>query len=227
MQLTQTRQRVLENSPIRDELQRYLACIEQTPAAHTVRGMYVGGLVQAIAARNFVPINAEPIHPFKEYSLREYMEMLLDSAISLYPSDTVHDGLRKLGNLAIPTFAKSLAGSVLMAMVGRRWDLALTCVSRGYEVSLNPGKCIVAENANGRALLQLRNVWNFGDSYQVGVIEGLMQWCKLEGTVTAVLLAPCDVDLRIEWKTAHDAVRNRFRVKRPPASDAHTARNIR
>lgn len=216
-QLKRARKLATERSPHREELGRFLSWIEKTPSTHTVRGMYVGGVVQAIQSMGFAPHSDERIQAFKEYPLQGYMELLLDSAVSLYPELTVHDGLRKLGGLAIPTFAKSIAGSVIMATVGRNWDIALTCVSRGYEVSLRPGKCIVTENANGRAIVQLRNVWNFSDSYQVGVMEGLMEWCKLEGRVTAMRTTMCDADLTIEWETARDVSRSRSREVRSGA----------
>jgi len=220
MQLKSARKLATERAPHKEELGRFLDWIEKTPSTHTVRGMYVSGLVQAISSMGFAPKSNERIQAFKEYPLRDYMEALLDSAISLYPNLSVHEGLRKLGGLAIPTFAKSIAGGVIMATVGRSWDLALTCVSRGYEVSLRPGKCVVAENAKGRAIVQLRNVWNFSDSYQVGVMEGLMHWCKLEGTVTAARTNLCDADLTIEWGTARDAVSSRQNESRDSRSAA-------
>jgi uncharacterized protein (TIGR02265 family) len=213
-QLTRARDLVTGRSPLKKELTHFLGLIENTPKTHTVRGMYVGGLVQAVQAMGFHPWKDEKIHAFREYSLREYMEMLLDAAISLYPADSVREGLRKLGGLAIPTFSKSMAGGVIMATVGRSWDLALICVSRGYEVSLKPGKAIVMENANGHAMVQLRNVWNFADCYQVGVMEGLMHWCKLEGKVTPEVHTPCDVDLKIEWEATRSV------SKRPQRDDS-------
>ena len=99
------------------------------------------------------------------------------------------ESLRQLGELAIPTFARSIAGGVTMGIVGRSWELALKCVSRGYELSLKPGSCTVASIGSGQALLQLRNVWNFGDSYQVGVVLGLMKWCRIDGRVSARVLS--------------------------------------
>ena len=207
IELTRARTRALETNAQGRDLARFIEWIDKTPSTHTIRGMYVSGLIQAINSRGFAPAKSERIQAFKEYPLRGYMELLLDSAITLYPQQGAHEGLRELGNLAIPTFAKSIAGGVVMATVGRSWDLALACVSRGYEISLRPGRCIVAENADGRALVQLRNVWNFPDSYQVGVIEGLMQWCKLEGRVTPSRTSMCNADLAIEWQVSRNSSR--------------------
>jgi len=193
---------VAEDRPaIRADLAELNAWIKRTPETNTVKGMYVGGLIQAMADRGIRRAEMGRIHSFRDYPLREYMELLIDCAVTVYPQMRVREALRHLGQLAIPTFAKSIVGGVLMGVVGRSWELALKSVSRGYAVSLKPGSAIVSEIRPGYAVVQLRNVWNFGDSYQVGVIEGLMEWCKLEGTVIPQVHSTPDVDLRIEWRT--------------------------
>jgi len=188
-----------EGSKARPQLQELLGHIEQTPKDHTVKGMYVAGIHDTLKTHH-VTYNLTTVQAFKDYPLREYMELLLDSALTLYPRQTPSDGLRALGRLAIPTFARSIVGGVLMGTVGRSWELALKCVAKGYEVSLRPGKCLVTAMSPGRAVLQLRSVWNFGTSYQVGVIEGLMEWCQISGLVSPTALSPCNVDLKLEWE---------------------------
>ncbi len=216
MKLIRARETLDQRPQFKKELTQLFDRIEKTPRANTVKGMYVGGLVQALSSMGYEAGSGEKITPFKDYPLRDYMEMLLDGAVSLYPKEPVAQGLRNLGQLGIPTFAKSIVGAVIMGTVGRSWELALKCVSRGYEVSLKPGKATVAEMANGRALVQLRNVWNFGDTYQVGMIEGLMQWCDVTGKVTPEVKSLCDVDLTIEWEQ-----KKARKSYRPPAPAAN------
>lgn len=199
---------LLDSSTLEHEnragLRQLLDTIERTPAANTVKGMYVAGIVEALAQRDIAPRDQRRYQAFKDYSLRDYMRLCLDAAVTLYPSRSPKEGLRSLGQLAIPTFAQSISGAVVMGTVGRSWELALRCVSRGYQISLKPGEAIVAELSAERALVQLRKVWNFGDSYQVGVVEGLMDWCGLNGEVTAHVISACDTDLKLQWaqKTA-------------------------
>lgn len=180
-------------------LRQLLDTIERTPATNTVKGMYISGIIEALAQRDTAPREERRYHAFKDYPLRDYMRLCLDAAVTLYPSRPPKEGLRSLGQLAIPTFAQSISGAVVMGTVGRSWELALRCVSRGYQISLKPGEAIVAELGSERALVQLRKVYNFGDSYQVGVVEGLMDWCGLNGQVTANVISSCDTDLQIQW----------------------------
>jgi hypothetical protein len=47
----------------------------------------------------------------------------------------------------------------------------------------------------------LRDVWNFADSYQVGVFEGAMECYLINGTVRP-RPSPriCDIDLVMRWE---------------------------
>lgn len=199
MKLVRAREVAHERSDLRRELQILFEQIDKTPRTHTSKGMYVGGVYQALESMGCPVLDQEKVPAFKDYPLHGYMELLLDGAVTLYPRDTVQQGLRQLGQHGVSTFARSIVGGVIMGTVGRSWELALKWVSRGYEVSLNPGKAVVAEMTANRAVVQLRNVWNFGETYHVGMIEGLMQWCGIVGTVTADVISPCDVDLKVEW----------------------------
>jgi len=181
------------------ELRELLEHIDQTPKDHIVKGMYVGGILDTLKTHK-VSCKLTTVQAFRDYPLRDYMELLLDSALTLYPRQGAADGLRTLGRLAIPTFASSIVGGVIMGTVGRSWEFALKCVAKGYEVSLRPGKCMVSAVGPGHVTVQLRSVWNFGTSYQVGVIEGLMEWCQISGRVTPSALSRCDVDLKVEWE---------------------------
>lgn len=177
--------------------------------------MYITGVIQALDNVGIEAGAQRRIQQFKDYPLREYMELLLDAAVTLSPEDLPKEGLRRLGQLAIPTFAHSIVGGVIMSTVGKNWELCLKMVSRGYEVSLKPGKAVVAELSNDRALVQLRGIWNFGDSYQVGVIEGLMQSCDIRGTVVVEALSKCDPDLRLHWEDRRSRRPNTGREDRP------------
>jgi uncharacterized protein (TIGR02265 family) len=124
---------------------------------------------------------------------------LLDAALTLYPDQPVREALRRLGRLAVPSLAQSIIGGVLLGTIGRNWEMALKLVSKGYEVSLSPGSARISQLGKGHAVLELRDVWNFGDSYQVGVVEGLMNWCDIAGTAQPVLLSRGSVDLTLSW----------------------------
>jgi uncharacterized protein (TIGR02265 family) len=201
MQIVRARSLIGENTHHSRELRAHFDRIERTPSSHTIKGMYVAGIQDTMRSLG-METDSLKIQQFKDYPIRDFMETLLDATVTVFPKKTVAEGLKVLGEQAIPTFAASIVGSVIMGTVGRSWSLALKCVSRGYEVSLKPGRAVVAEIGNGKALVELRDVWNFGESYQVGVISGLMQWCGLNGEIQPIAKSQCDVDLQIVWVEA-------------------------
>jgi uncharacterized protein (TIGR02265 family) len=161
--------------------------------------MYVVFLLDLLRMNNvLVPGVREP-HRFRYYPNREYMELLLLAAVSLHPDKTLAEGLRCLGRLVIPTFARSLAGSVMMSMATCTWEGALGGLARGYSLSLHPGEARVADFRRGHARVELRGIWSFGDTYQVGVIEGLMRWCDINGRAVVEKLSRANTDITLHW----------------------------
>jgi uncharacterized protein (TIGR02265 family) len=177
----------------------YRAVVDRTPAKNTIHGMYVAELRSLMESEGLHDHGLEDIRRFRYYPLRDYMQVLLDCVTSLYPQQPIRDGLQTIGRLVCPTFATSFGGRVIMSAVGSSLELGLKVLARGYQLSLKPGRATTVDLAPGRAKVELRDVWNFGDSYQVGVIEGLMNWCHIEGSITPTVLSPCDTDLLVEW----------------------------
>lgn len=218
MQLVQSRALRDIRSVSKKELGELHRWIEETPTSCTVKGMYIVGVLQALENRGIEPREPMRVQQFKDYPLTQYMELLLDAALTLYPESAPKEGLRRLGQLAVPTFSHSIVGAVIMSTVGRSWEMCLKMVSRGYELSLKPGKAVVADMTSTTALVQLRGVWNFGDSYQVGVLEGLMHSCDMIGQVTVQVISRADTDLRLEWEER--AGRGRVSNSSPPQAEA-------
>jgi uncharacterized protein (TIGR02265 family) len=127
------------------------------------------------------------------------MELELFSAITIHPDSTVAEGLQRLGRLVIPTFAESLAGRVMMTVARCSWEAALGGLARGYALSLHPGEARVTDVRRGHARVELRGIWSFGDTFQVGVIEGLMRWCEINGRAVASKLSRSNTDITLDW----------------------------
>jgi uncharacterized protein (TIGR02265 family) len=185
------------------DLKYYLQLVDRTPETAQVHGMYLLQIYDVLHARG---IQVEPdasLRRFRYYSLRDFMELCLDAALTLYPDEPLRSALQRLGRMVIPTFFESsMLGKVLLGIAGSNWETALNCVTRGYQISLKPGKATVTRLDRGRAVVELRDIWSFGDSYQVGIIESLMEWYHVEGEVVASVLSSCNTDINVNWSTA-------------------------
>jgi uncharacterized protein (TIGR02265 family) len=106
-----------------------------------------------------------------------------------------------LGRLAFPTLVSTTVGKVIFSIAGNSWVRALNLVTKAYEVSIKPGTASVEDLTETRARVALRDIWNFGNSYQVGVFEGAMEHFGVRGSVEAVRVGRrCDVDLSMQWE---------------------------
>jgi uncharacterized protein (TIGR02265 family) len=178
-----------------------LSQIEKTPASATISGVYVVGLHRALRKAGVPFAKPDEVRGLHYYPLREFMQTLIESAALLSPNLALRDGLTRLGLMVIPNFAESFGGKVLMSLGECSWEMALSCVTRGYQLSLRPGRARVVDIRKGHAEVELRDVWNFGDSYQVGVLQGLMNWYRINGTVTPEVISPSHTMLHMDWIT--------------------------
>jgi uncharacterized protein (TIGR02265 family) len=177
------------------------AQIALTPESGVIKGLFFQDILDMCAAGQATLPGARPRYlPFIDYPMREYMTLLVTAAGVLHPREPLRNGLRRLGRFAYPTLAGTLIGRAIFGIAGHDFGLILSLASRAYGVSLKPGEVTLVERAAGRGVLQLRELWNFPDTYQVGVIEGGLIAVGLRGKVLVRVLSPCDVDFEVTWQ---------------------------
>ena len=176
--------------------------ISETPSEATVTGMYVETLLSMLKRRGAALPTDKRYFSFKDYPLRELMGLMVNAVEVLYPDISPREGMIALGRLAFPTLTSTTIGKVIFSVAGNSWVRALNLVTKAYEVSIRPGTASVTELTETSARVELREIWNFGDSYQVGVFEGAMKHFGVRGSVQAVRVdRRCDVDLIMHWET--------------------------
>jgi len=189
------------SSPFESERRELQRCVEDTPKDATVKGMFIDSFLKTLDGARIPRPTDKRFVSFRDYPLTSFMDLMLSSTAAMYPSHAPREGLRLMGQLGYPTFASSTVGRVIFSLAGRSWEAALPLASRAYEVSLTPGRATLTNITPNTATLELREVWNFADTYQVGVFEGAMQTFNIEGQVKAVKRGKrCDVDLFLEWE---------------------------
>jgi uncharacterized protein (TIGR02265 family) len=111
----------------------------------------------------------------------------------------LRQAIRLLGHEVFPTLQSSLALRVLFSFAGRSYEKALQRVADGYAYSQSPGTARLVSVGAGEAIVELREVYNFPDCYQIGVHEGALAWYGRKGTIEIRTHSIADVDLRIRW----------------------------
>jgi len=166
-----------------------------------MKGMYVETLLSMLKRRGAALPTDKRYFSFKDYPLRELMRLMVDALEVLYPDISPREAMIALGRLAFPTFTSTTIGKVIFSVAGNSWVRALNLVTKAYGVSIHPGTASVTEMTETGARVELREIWNFGNSYHVGVFEGAMKHFGVRGRVQAVSVGRrCDVDLIMHWE---------------------------
>jgi uncharacterized protein DUF2378 len=171
--------------------------IRATPAVATTKGMFFEQLAK-MARKVGVECEARYV-PFRDYPMREHMQLMARYSAARYPSVTLREGLRRVGWEAFPTLMGSVAGRVLFTFAGKDLGRALRLAPDAYKHSVSPGTVTTRLNGARQVLLEYRNIWNFPESYQVGAVEGACRSFDQEPRVLMRVHSDCDLDLLIRW----------------------------
>ena len=178
------------------DVEAHLALV---PPAATVKGMFWNDL-HRVAERSDVSMESKRYATFKDYPLVDYMRAVADVACRARPGATTSKAISELGKRGFSILSSSLAGKVLFAISGRDLAATLGLVSEAYKRCLSPGQAALGSISPGRAVIELRDVWNYTQSYQVGVFEGVIEHFGYTGSVRLRVHSPCDADYLLEWR---------------------------
>lgn len=173
------------------------ARLAATPSDAVVRGMFLQLLIQSLSSEALAKRPARRYVAFKNYPMREYIELLAASCNSDYPPAA--ERVRQLGRAVYPNYASTLTGTAIFAIAGNNYRRVLELCPAAYRVSAASADVKVRTITDGRAELELRNLWNLPDFHQVGIFEGAMLQCNARGAIAVRVLGFGDVDLEITW----------------------------
>jgi uncharacterized protein (TIGR02265 family) len=185
------------NVPLTDTWDDFAARVEAAPGWAEIRGMF---LREVLRLEPRVPSPRPNYVAFSLYPVREYMQLLLDTARIKYPDKTPANALLELGLGVYSLFARSMSGIAIFSVAGSNFSRICELSSKAYSITLKPGDARLAESQPGYALVQLRDVWPFPESFHCGVWLGAMQACNVRGTIEVSRIGPSDVDFGIKWQ---------------------------
>lgn len=172
--------------------------LAKTPATATVKGMFLQSVRERLADTG----DAGPIEryiAFKDYPVRDFMQLCVACSEGIYPTLPLRQGLRCLRQDVFETLLDTLVGRVIFGVAGRSWAAALNLTSKGYNVSFGQGRAEVTSLGERSAIVALRRIYNFPESYQVGVLEGAMRYYGIAGQIRLRSWAWGDTDILLEW----------------------------
>ncbi len=167
-----------------------------------MRGMYTVAVCKLAGKMTGQRFGRDRYIAFKFYPMREHIQTIHACAAAAYPDLPIRAALRRLSNLAIPTLQKSLVGRTLLTLSGGTTQAALKILEKAYMQARNMGSVRMTSYGEGRAIFQLRDVWDFPNSVQVGIFEAAITEAVGESRVLTRVHSLSSVDVMLEWGDA-------------------------
>lgn len=155
--------------------------VRLVPATATIKGLFLSGILDSLGAKRQA---GRPRYvAFKDYPLADQVKLVAEVAAALHPKVGLREAIRRVGHGIYPTFANSLVGKVLFAAAGKDPIALLSAGAKAYAFSSNVGRVEILELRQGFALLNMQDMFNFIDCYQVGIVEGALSVIGLKANV--------------------------------------------
>jgi uncharacterized protein (TIGR02265 family) len=178
------------------DIEERLAAI---PANATVKGMFFRSAIDEARRRTGEQPGRDSYIAFKDYPLHEHVTVLAECARLAYPELSTRAALRQFGHQALQAFATSMVGRAILGIAGRQWESALQLVTRAYTSTGPVGAARLVEQTPGQSIVALRQIWNFPESYHVGVFEAALAHYAKSGDVLVRVHSLSDIDLKITY----------------------------
>jgi uncharacterized protein (TIGR02265 family) len=176
------------------------ACLTRVPRDATLTGMFLEAVAGAARQRGYEPKNARKKYTaFQRYPLLEHCSLLVEVAQHAMPQLSIRENLRKLGRGAAGTLVQSLIGRVVMGTAEGTLEM-LRALAKSYVLHMRPASVDVVVLEPGRAVVRMADIYNFLDSHNVGVFEGLFRHAGVTGSVRLASYSPTEADFLCEWR---------------------------
>jgi uncharacterized protein (TIGR02265 family) len=172
------------------------------PPRAMVRGMFLQLLVQGLGDEAIEGVRDRRYIAFKNYPMREYVQLLAVACADRNSRMPAAQRVRWMGRAVYPNYAKTITGTAIFAVAGRNYRRVLELCPAAYRVSVEPAQVTVRSITDGRAIVELRELWNLPDLHQVGIFEGAMQVCGASGQIRVHPIDFGAADFEITWQEA-------------------------
>jgi uncharacterized protein (TIGR02265 family) len=183
------------------DLEQRLASV---PENSSVRGWVLQAVLDGARRERVTLAGKARYGRFRDYPLSVHLELLAAAAEQIRPQEPPRRTLLELGRGVFPAFAATLSGRLALRALGAGQQpvrAGLDLMSRLYSLtSKGRSRAELLEIGDGFAVIRLRQVWTFPDSYHVGVFMGAAEGVfELEPSILVRATSLCDAELLLSW----------------------------
>jgi uncharacterized protein (TIGR02265 family) len=135
---------------------------------------------------------------FSDYPLADVMRLAISASHLLYPRQSLGEGLRRLGHSAFEAVMTTQIGRALFGILGTEVEPILLAGPKAYRVMLNVGTVSVEKTGPRSFAFRARDLPAYLETFQVGVLEGVLSHCKERGTIRIAIEDPANATLELE-----------------------------
>jgi uncharacterized protein (TIGR02265 family) len=155
-------------------------------------GSAPGSLMRGVPEHHWVP--------FLKYPLTDFMRLAVNAARILHADKPLAEGLRRVGWLAYPSFAATMAGRIVLRAFGDTLEDVVRAAPKAYAITLPSATVSVKNLGRRRYLFEFRNTYCFVDTYHRGVLEGAIRSHGFDPKIEVrTKRRLCDADLEGGW----------------------------
>jgi uncharacterized protein (TIGR02265 family) len=135
---------------------------------------------------------------FSDYPLADNMRLAVATSRQLYPRQSIGEGLRRLGQTAFDAVLTTQIGRALFGILGREIEPILLAGPKAFKVMINVGHVTAEKKGPRTFVFHAREMPAFLETYQVGVLEGVVHHCGERGKIRIALDDPSNATLELE-----------------------------
>jgi serine/threonine-protein kinase len=181
--------------------------LRRVPSGATVKGMFFlelqrvsekGGVWPAVVRAAGIP--ERRYYTFRDYPMVDNLRLTAAAAGHLHPRVPQGEGIRRLGQTALDVVLGSQFGRAVFGAFDRDIEPLFLRGPKAFRLLLGMGD-VTAEKIGARAYrFHARNFPAFLETYQVGVIEGVLRHCGKTGTILVAMedLANAMIEVEID-----------------------------
>ena len=179
--------------------------LRRLPSGATVKGMFFLELQRLSEQASVWPqvletagIAERRYYNFRDYPMVDNLRLTAAVAAHVHPTVARGDAIRYLGQTALDVVLSSPIGRTLLGVEGRDVEQLFLRGPRAYKLLLGVGE-VTSEKVSLRVFrFHVRNFPAFLETYQVGVLEGILRHCGKTGQVRIALDDVANATLEVE-----------------------------
>ncbi len=170
------------------------------PEDATAKGMFLQAMRSEVERHGKTLSLTGKIHAFKDYPMRQVMEIILETAELAFGQLPQRDGIRHVTRLSYTTFANTMVGRAVFGIVGRSAGRILDLSPKAVAYASSVGRVVATEVDENARMLRISDVYPFSEPFSIGIIEGVLIACGRRGFVAQRLLSLIEGEFFVSWE---------------------------